>query len=56
MFRRVLLTHALALSASKSIRAQDDKLYKYALRGIRTDEADLYRARGCNLIRHRGSE
>ena len=40
----------------KSISAQDDKLYEYALGGIRTHEADLYQARGYNLIRYRGSE
>ena len=39
-----------------SISAQDDKLYEYALGGIRTHEADLYQARGYNLICHRGSE
>ena len=40
----------------KSIRAQDDKLYEDAIGGIRTHKADLYQARGCNLIRHRGNE
>ena len=40
----------------KSISAQDEKLYEYAFGGIRTHEADLYQARGYNLIRHRGSK
>ena len=40
----------------KSISAQDEKLYEYSLGGIQTHEADLYQARGYNLIRHRGSE
>ena len=40
----------------KSIGAQDDKSYEYALGGIPTHGADLYQARGYNLIRHRGSD
>ena len=34
----------------KSISAKDEKLYQYALGRIRTHEADLYQARGYNLI------
>ena len=40
----------------KSIRAQDEHLYEYALGGIRGREADLYQARGYAMIRCRGSE
>ena len=51
----------VAISRSRASRksiscAQDEKLYEYALGGIRTHEADLYLARGYNLIRHRSSE
>ena len=30
----------------KSLSAQDENLYEYALGGIRTHESDLYQARG----------
>ena len=40
----------------KSISAQDENLYEYALGGVQTHEADLYLAREYNLIRQRGSE
>ena len=47
IFHRVLLTHALALSASQFVRKKKStNLYKYALGGIRTHETDLYQARG----------
>ena len=51
IFHRVLLTHALALSAIRSICAQErvpTNLYECALWGIRTHETDLYKyqARG----------
>ena len=47
-FHRVLLTHALALSASQFVRKKKSQriLYEYALGGARTHETDLYQARG----------
>ena len=44
----VLLTHALALSASQFVRKRKVPtiFYEYALEGIRTHETDLYQARG----------
>ena len=42
-FHRLLLTHALALSASQIVRTN---LYEYAFRGARTRETNLYQARG----------
>ena len=59
IFHRVLLTRALALSASQLVSAQEKvprKLYEYALGGIGTHEIYLYQARENNLTRHRGSE
>ena len=47
-FHRVLLTHALALSASRFVRKKKyPRIYTsmYALGGIRTQETDLYQAR-----------
>ena len=44
--RVLLLTHALALSASFAIEKISTNLYEYALRGIRTHENDLYQTRG----------
>ena len=49
IFHRVLLTHALALSASQIVRKKKSPriyTYEYALGGIRTHETDLYQARG----------
>ena len=46
-FHRVLLTRALAFSASQFVRKEKStNLYAYALGGIRTHETDLYQARG----------
>ena len=48
IFHRVLLTHALAVSA-RQFCAQEKvptNLYEYALGGARTHETDLYQARG----------
>ena len=47
-FHRVLLTHALALSASQKCAQEKvpTDLYKYALGKTRTHETDLYQARG----------
>ena len=45
MFHRVLLTHALAFSASQFVRKKKVPT-NYALGGIRTHETDLYQARG----------
>ena len=49
IFHRVLLTHAIALSASQFVHPTN--IYEYAPGGIRTHETDLYQD---NLIRHRG--
>ena len=48
MFHVVLLTHALALSASQLVKKKKahENLYEYALGGIRTHEVDLYQSRG----------
>ena len=48
IFHRVLLTHALALSASQFVHKKKvpTNLYEYALGGARTHETDLYQARG----------
>ena len=49
IFHRVLLTHALALSASQFVhKKKSPRIYssEYALGGIRTHETDLYQARG----------
>ena len=57
IFHRMLLTHALALSASQFVRTEKSpRVYTriYALGGIRTHETDLHQAGGYNLIRHRG--
>ena len=53
---RVFVANSRSRAFRKSISAQYQKLYERALGGIRTHEADLYQARGYNLIRHRGSE
>ena len=47
-FTRVLLTHALALSASQFVLKKKSQriYYEYALGGARTHETDLYQARG----------
>ena len=43
-----MLTHALALSASQFEKKKKvpTNLYEYALGGARTQETDLYQARG----------
>ena len=47
IFHQVMLTHALALSASQFVqKKKSTNLYEYALGGIRTYETDLYQARG----------
>ena len=48
IFHRVLLTHALAVSASQFCGQEKvpTNLYEYALGGARTHETDLYQARG----------
>ena len=51
IFHRVLLTHALAFSASQFVHKHARKklptnVYEYALGGIRTHETNLYQARG----------
>ena len=55
-FFRVLLTHALALSASQSLHKKKSprNLYEYALGGVRPRETYLYTRVEDNLIRHRG--
>ena len=48
IFHRVLLTHALALSASQIVhkkKSQRIDTSEYALGGVRTHETDLYQAR-----------
>ena len=48
IFHRVLLTYALAFSASQFVHKKKvhTNLYEYALRGIRNHETDLYQVRG----------
>ena len=47
MLHRVVLTHALALSASQFVlKKKSTNLHEYALGGIRTHETDLNQARG----------
>ena len=49
IFHRLLLTHALALSASQFVhKKKSQRIYMsmYALGGARTHETDLYQARG----------
>ena len=47
IFHRVLLTHALALSASQyAHKKSPNELIRVALGGTRTHETDLYQARG----------
>ena len=48
IFHKVLLTHALALSASQFVHKEKvpTNLYEYALGGIRTHETDLYQVQG----------
>ena len=49
IFHRVLLTHALALSASEFVhKKKSQRIYTsmYALGGARTHETNLYQARG----------
>ena len=53
IFHRVLLTHALALSASQFVCKKKSTVCKYALGGIRTQETGHARLED-NLIRHRG--